>query len=139
MRFPRFLLLDGAGALLWAGLFVGSGCLFSAQIEGIADRTAQLGGWLLVLLAAGLAAYLCWKYLQRHRFLRRLHIARITPEELHARLNGGEEVVIVDLRHSLDLEADPVAIPGARHLVLEELEQHHRGIPRDREIVLYCT
>jgi membrane protein DedA with SNARE-associated domain len=139
MRFPRFLLFDSAGTLLWAGVFIGLGYVFSHQIEGISDRAAALGGWLLVLLAAGLAAFLGWKYFERRRFLHELHVARITPEELRAKLDGGEEVVIVDLRHSLDLDADPVVIPGAQHLLLEEFEQHHHTIPRDREIVLYCT
>ena len=139
MRFPRFLLFDSAGTLLWAGLFIGFGYVFSQQIEAISVRTAVLGGWLVVLLAGGLAAFLGWKYLQRRRFLHELHIARITPEELRTMLDGGETVAIVDLRHSLDLEADPFAIPGAQHLVLEEFEQRHDIIPRDREIVLYCT
>lgn len=139
MRFSRFLLFDSAGTLLWASLFIGFGFLFSQQIEGIAARAAELGGWLFMLLAAGLAAFLGWKYLQRRRFLYDLRTARITPEELRAKLDGGEAVVIVDLRHSLDLDADPFAIPGAQHLLMEEFEERHHVLPRDREIVLYCT
>ena len=51
----------------------------------------------------------------------------------------GEDVVIVDLGHSLDFEAEPETIPGAIRLEAEELEQRHEEIRRDREVVLYCT
>jgi len=124
---------------VWAGLFIGLGFLFSDQIERLADRVAELGGWLLVMAVAGLAGYIGWKYFQRQRFLRKLRIARITPEELRAKIDAGEEVVIVDLRHSTDFEADPVIIPGAHHLDAEEIEAHHDAIPRDRDVVLYCS
>jgi membrane protein DedA with SNARE-associated domain len=139
MSLRQFLLLDSAGTLLWTGTFIGLGYAFSRQIEQIGARATVLGGWLLVLLLGGFAAYLGWKYLERRRFLHKLYVARITPEELLGMLDGGQDVAIVDLRHSLDRESDPVVIPGAQHLLFEEFEQHHHRIPRDREIVLYCT
>jgi len=139
MKLSRFLLFDTLGALGWAGLFIGLGYIFSNQIERVADRATELGGWLLVLALAGLAGYVGWKYFQRQRFLRQLRVARITAEELRSKIDAGEEVVIVDLRHSVDFEADPFTIPGAHHLDAEELEQHHDAIPRDRDVVLYCS
>jgi rhodanese-related sulfurtransferase len=48
-------------------------------------------------------------------------------------------MMVVDLRHRVDFETEPSIIPGALHLTTEELEARHREIPRDREIVLYCT
>ena len=92
-----------------------------------------------MIVVAGLVAYILSKYVARQRFLRRLRIARITPEELKTRMDAGENLMLVDLRHSIDFEAEPVRIPGALHLSTEELEARHREIPRDREIVLYCT
>ena len=58
--------------------------------------------------------YLGFKYERRRSFIRQLFIDRITPEELKSKLDSGEEVVIVDLRGSLDFEAEPETIPGAR-------------------------
>ncbi len=139
MRLSRFLLFDGLGALIWAGAFAGLGYLFSDQLERIAAYALRLGGSLAVMLAGCLAGYIVWKYAQRLRFLRRLRIARITPQELRRKLDAGEDVVIVDLRHSLDFEADPSTIPGAVRLPPEEVERRHQEIPRDRDIVLYCT
>jgi membrane protein DedA with SNARE-associated domain len=139
MRVVRFLIFDLLGSLLWAGAFVGLGFLFSDQLERMADRALKLGTWLLAILLGSFALYLGWKYVARQRFLRQLRIARITPHELKRKLDAGEDVVIVDLRHSLDFEAEPNTIPGAFHLAAADLEENHSLIPRDRDVVLYCT
>ncbi len=139
MPLLRFGLFDGLGALLWVGVFVVLGVLFSEQLEGLALLLATMGSWLLAIVAGGLGAYLLWKFVARKRFLRRLRVARITPEELHQKLETGEEVLIVDLRHPLELEADPVVIPGAVRFSAQDLEATRLPIPRDREVILYCS
>jgi membrane protein DedA with SNARE-associated domain len=139
MSFARFLVFTALGGLIWAGLFIALGYVFSDQLEQVAELVSRLGTGLGFLLVGALGAYVGWKYLARRRFLRRIRIARITPEELRARLDGGEEVTVVDVRHSVDFDAEPSIIPGALHLTTEEMETRHLEIPRDREIVLYCT
>jgi len=139
MRPSRFVTWDAAGALLWAGTFAGLGFVFSAQLDRVTAYAQRLGSGLLALLVGGLVAYIAFKYYGRRRFLRELRIARITPEELKQKLDAGEEVVVVDLRHSVDFGCDNAKIPGAKHLNPEEIELRHQEIPRDRDIVLYCT
>jgi membrane protein DedA with SNARE-associated domain len=139
MKIRRFLLFDAAGAFFWAGGFIGLGFLFRKQLDLVAHYATRLGVGLFVMLVGSLAAYVGWKFLQRQRFLRKLRIARITPEELKAEIDRGEDVMIVDLRHSLDFETDPARIPGALHITSEEFDQRHQEIPRDRDIILYCT
>jgi len=139
MRITRFLLFDGAGAIAYVGAFVALGYAFSHQLERMAEIALGLGSWLLVLLVASLILYLGWKYLQRHRFLRKLRINRITPEELKRKIDGGEEITIVDLRHAIDFESDPNTIPGALFLPSEEFDRRHTEIPRARELILFCT
>jgi membrane protein DedA with SNARE-associated domain len=139
MRPRRFLLFDACGALLWAGSFLGLGFAFSGQIERIAENALSLGGWLLVLLIGGLASYITYKFIARQRFMRQLRIGRITVEELKTKIDAGEELVIVDLRHALDFEADPETIPGAFRMDAKELEETNDRLPRDREVILYCT
>jgi len=53
--------------------------------------------------------------------------------------SSGEELVIVDLRHSMEFEADPETIPGAFRMDAKELEEKNDRLPRDREVILYCT
>ena len=139
MRRGRFLLWDASGALLWAGAYLALGWIFSAQLEAVAIFAAGLGSRLVLLLGAALIAYLLWKYVQRQRFIREIAIARITPEELQQRLAAGEEIVIVDLRDSQEFEAEEAKLPGALHMKPQDLEERHQEIPRDKEVVLYCT
>ncbi|HTX53047.1 MAG TPA: VTT domain-containing protein [Candidatus Baltobacteraceae bacterium] len=139
MPLAQFVLFDGVGALLWAGVFVALGMLFGEQLKGLAAVVATMGAWLLAMVLGGLGTYLLWKLLVRQRFLRRLRVARISPDELHRKLEAGEAVVIVDLRHALEFTADPVLIPGAVRWDAEDLAQASLELPRDREVVLYCT
>ena len=139
MRARKFLLFDGLGALVWGLSILGAGYVFSEQIEKIAERAATMGGWLAVLIIAALAGYIIWKFLARQKFLRDLRIARITAEELKTKIDAREELVIVDLRHSMDFEADPETIPGAFRIDAKELEEKSDLLPPDREVILYCT
>lgn len=136
---PRFLLYNGLGALIWTACFVGLGYLFSNQLELIALQAAQLGASLVLLLVGSLMGYVVYKYIHRQRLLRELRIARITVEELKQMMDAGEKVTIVDLRQPLDLEAAPYVIPGALRMSVEELEQRHQEIDRDRDVILYCA
>jgi membrane protein DedA with SNARE-associated domain len=139
MRPRRFVLFDACGALLWSGAYLGLGYLFSGEIEHIAQDLASLGSRLLIILVGIFGAYIGYKFVVRQRFLRELRIARITVEELKEKIDSGEDLVIVDLRHSVDFEADPEVIPGARHMDAKDLEGKNDQLPRDREVILYCT
>jgi membrane protein DedA with SNARE-associated domain len=135
----RFVLYDLAGVLLWAGLWTGVGYVFSETIEVVARRVAALGRTAGLLIVGALVAYVLLKYLRRQLFLRRLRIARISPYELKQKLDAGEDVVILDLRTALDVTATPFAIPGSRLVTTEALDEHLADVPRDRELVLYCS
>ncbi len=140
MRLLGFLVFGGLGALLWTGIYIWLGYQFGHEIERHASffTAFRISPWeWLVVPAVG--AYLLWRYLRRRRLLRELAVARITPEELRERLDQGEEIFIVDLRAAVEFEIEPRTIPGALRLSFEELEENHHKIPRDREIVLFCT
>src|SRR6267378_493326 len=128
MRPQRFFIFDALGSLLWAGTFLGLGYVFSGQIERVGEYLASLGGWLLVLLLGVLAAYITNKFVARQRFLRELRISRITVDELKKKIDSGEELVIVDLRHSMEFEADPETIPGAFRMDAKELEEKNARV-----------
>jgi membrane protein DedA with SNARE-associated domain len=135
----RFAAYDLAGVVLWAGLWAGIGYVFSETIEEVARRVGALGRTAGILVAGALAAYVLLKYLRRRLFLRRLRIARISPEELERALEAGADVAILDVRSALDVAATPLAIPGSRWIDAEALDEHLADIPRDREVVLYCS
>ena len=135
----RFALFDIAGTVLWAGLWGGLGYLFSGAIEPIIVRVSELGRAAIVLVAAAVVGYVALKYLRRWLFLRRLRIARISPEILKRMLDAGEDVAIIDLRTALDVAAVPYTIAGSRWIPAEQLDAHLSEIPRDRDLILYCS
>ena len=139
MPFLQFFGISAVGGVIWSGAFVALGWMFSSQLEVAARWIAHFGKSAIALLAIVFAAYLTVKFIARQRFLRRIRIARISPEDLKGMLDRGDDVMIVDVRDRIDFDAEPSIIPGALHLSIEDLEARHQEIPREREIVLYCT
>jgi len=136
MPWWKFLGADGLGGLFWASAYLGLGFAFRAQLDAVAAWAGRLGGWLIVILGAGLALWIAFKYFQRLRFIKSLRVARIEPEDLKHRL---DEVVILDLRTAEEFQSEGMKIPGAMWFDRKELETRHEEIPRDRDVILYCT
>ena len=135
----RFLFFDTLGTILWAGTFLGLGYAFSGEIEQVALRAEAAGGWALAVAVGGLACYIVYKFISRQHFLRRLRTGRIGVDELKARIDAGENLFVVDLRHAVDVAADPETIPGAFRMDVEDLQRQGDRLPRDREVILFCT
>jgi membrane protein DedA with SNARE-associated domain/rhodanese-related sulfurtransferase len=136
---PRFLFFDGLGSLLYVGCLILVGILFSHQLEQIIDALAGLGRSALGMVGGLVALYIGYKYFQRHRLLRELRMARITVDELHHKQEAGEHPLILDLRSRVELEDNPSLIRGALHMTMDELQLRQQEIPRDRDIILYCS
>ncbi|HUA85495.1 MAG TPA: VTT domain-containing protein [Bryobacteraceae bacterium] len=136
MPWWKFLLADGAGIFLWATCYLGIGDLFRAQLEDAARLLSRTGAGLAAI--AGLLALLwvAWKFWQRKRFIRKLRVARITPEEIVDRL---PDFAVIDLRSSTEVEWEGRQIPTAIWFDRQELALHHDLIPRDKDVILYCT
>ena len=136
---PRFLFFDGLGSVLYTGCFVVLGVVFSHQLEQIIEALAGLGRSALGV-AVGLAAlYIGYKYFQRHRLLNQLRMARITVDELRQQQQAGEDPMILDLRSRDELNENPSRILGALHMTLDEVQVRQHEIPRDRDVILYCS
>lgn len=140
MRLVTFLIFDSLGVLLWEATYLGLGYAFGNQVNKFAHYVGGIGALLFfIALLSAVAAYFCHEYLSRKQFLRQMRMARITAGELKRKLDSHEDVAIVDLRHPLDLLVEPYSIPGSIRLPMEEVERRHSEIPRDRDVVLYCT
>jgi membrane protein DedA with SNARE-associated domain len=139
MRFSRFLLFSLSGMAMWLLIFIGLGFLLDQQLVRVSQLLGRLGEGMFIILGGTFVAYLVAKYVRRQRFIRALQVARITPDELKRKLDAGDDIEIVDMRHALDFEAEPETIPGANFIPLEEFGERYKEIPHDREVVLYCT
>ena len=144
LSYPAFVAYDLAGTLVWA-----SAWLFGGRFFGdVAERSSHFFG--MVARSAGpivllmVAAVIVFRYVRRVRFLRELRGLRLEPAQLLAMIEdaagaGLAPPFIVDLRHPLDVLADPLTLPHALRIGPDELKQRHALIPRDRDIILYCT
>jgi len=47
--------------------------------------------------------------------------------------------VIIDVRSVTARALEPRQVPGAIAITLQQVDSHLQHLPRDREIVLYCT
>ncbi len=137
--FSKFLVYDGPSALLFAAVYSLLGLIFSKQLQQILDALENLGSGGAMIVGGLLLGYIGYKYWQRWRFRRQLRDARITVDELHRKQMQAESIYIVDLRSMVALKEDPVVIRGAVHFAPHELETRHQEIPRDRDVVLYCS
>ena len=135
----RFFVFDALGSLLYGGCLIALGFLFHNQIEQIAAAISGVGGSTLSLIAAVVVIYIAVKYWRRWRLLRELRMARITVAELRQKQAAGENLVILDLRSNAALEEDPSVIQGAIHLSVDDVENRHHEVPRDRDIIVYCS
>lgn len=135
----QFIFYDALGAFLWAGAYIALGALFGKQLREVEQQISQIGGSLLAVALIGLALYLLWKLAKREMFIRELRMARVDAEAVKRMMDRGEEMVIVDLRHPKTIAADPYSIAGALRMTPEELSEKHEQIPRDRDVILYCT
>jgi membrane protein DedA with SNARE-associated domain/rhodanese-related sulfurtransferase len=139
MGFGAFLLFDSIGATLWVGALLAAGRFFGDLLNhdsSLLDWVGRFSGALLIL---GIAGFFVGRLVRRRMILKELAAARLEPQELKRQLDAGEPVYIVDLRHPLELLTDPFTLPGALHFSPDSLAARHLEIPRDRDIVLFCT
>jgi membrane protein DedA with SNARE-associated domain/rhodanese-related sulfurtransferase len=135
----RFVFLSACSAVLWVGVGLGAGILFKHQIERLLEQLSQFGSIAGVGIAVLLACYIAYKWWERRRFYRMLRMARITVGDLYALIQTGASPIIIDVRSISARELEPRWIPGALHVPLQDVARHLKELPRDRDIVLYCT
>lgn len=135
----RFTIYSALAALLWAGTWGALGYLAGDALQQVTDLSGRVGSTLVTLLVVVIVVSIVVKWIQRRRFLRDLRIARISQEALKREFDSGQPVLVVDLRTELDVAAEPFVIPGALRIAAEELERRHQDIPRERDLILYCS
>lgn len=133
-----FLLFDGLGALLWAGLAVGLGVAFQNAVNDVIEVLEQLGKWGLLAIVAAFALIVALKWWQRQRFYRQLRMARISVGELRDLLERGELPVILDVRSPL-LQNQDGRIPGAISIDAQAFAQTPPVLSAGGEVIVYCA
>jgi rhodanese-related sulfurtransferase len=139
LGWPSFLLLNGLGAAIWAGVAIGAGMLFHSGINELIARLEDLGTLAVEAIAVLLGGYIALKWWERRRFYKMLRIARIGVRDLRALIDGGRRPVVVDVRSRSSRDLDRRFIPGALAMDIAEVDARLEELPTDREIIFYCT
>ena len=141
VRMPiwAFLGFDMLGTLLWVVPFCLAGLLFNDQLVRIITMISEVSGGIFWFLFLVVLVYVVFKLVHWTVFIRELRVRRIEPELLHKRMTDQEPVTVIDLRQRLDFSFLPHVIPGALRIPIDEIPSRHGEIPRDADIVLYCT
>ena len=137
--YARFFFYDVIGALTWGVSSLTVGVVFRGAINPILEGLGELGDWALIVIGGLLALYLSWKWIERHRFIRKLRLARITVDDLRQRMHGGEPPVVLDVRSESAQKREPHRIPGALLVQPEMFDEVLADVATHREIILYCT
>lgn len=139
MGWLRFVVYSTLGSAAWVGVAVMGGMLFRHQIEQLMPHLAEFGAKAVSVVVVLVAAYVGYKWWERRRFYAVLRMARIDVEELYKMMSGGAAPLIVDVRSPTAIALEPRQIPGALHISLHDVQEHLKDLPRDREIIAYCT
>jgi membrane protein DedA with SNARE-associated domain len=139
LRPAPFVLFDGLGSLLWVGVSVSLGYVFSSQIDAVLDALSSAGSIAQKLLGSLLTLYVLAKWWQRHRLMRTLRMARITVDELNNFFSEGPAPTVVDVRSDGVRLVDSRIIPGALLADVNSIDRILDVVPVDAELVVYCT
>lgn len=144
MPYSRFLLWDTAGSLIWAGSYILGGRFFGDLAKRSAPFLHLITHYAFIIFVVMVLGFVIYRMVKQRRFITAVAAMRLEPDELKAMIDlaaaqGNTPPFIVDLRHPLDYLPDPRVLPGALRIGPNELTQHQEIIPRDRDVVLYCT
>ena len=134
-----FLAYDLLGSAFYVGSYIAVGRFVGDRVEELFIVAHSMTNAALGVAALAALAIVGWRLAQRRRFRRGLRVSRITVEDLRELIDPGVNPFIVDLRHPVDVLTDARVIPGAVRLTPDELSARYQEIPRDRDVILYCT
>ena len=131
----RFFLINAAGSAIWIFALMLAGYLPVEHVH-LAPALGPIFFEVALVLVVGNVGV---KFMRRRRFIKDLYKARISPADLLQKINSGENIVILDLRHPLDSVTDERTLPGAIRVMPADVTARAAQLPKNRDIILYCT
>jgi membrane protein DedA with SNARE-associated domain len=141
MRYGQFLWLDAAGALLYALSYAILGFVFRDFLASITHSFHAAGhvvGYILISAIAIYFGYRLWLYWQNRIFR---VVPRVQVQEL-ARLLASDDAIkvqVVDVRSHGYYDGNAERIRGSIRIEPNHLSEELKGLPKDKDIYVYCT
>ena len=66
-------------------------------------------------------------------------VPRITKEQLKAKMEKGEDIIVLDVRTGMSYKGSDIKIKGAMRIPPDAIDMRYKELPLDKEIITYCT
>jgi len=66
-------------------------------------------------------------------------VPRITKEQLRAKMEKGEDIIVLDVRTGMSYKGSDIKIKGAMRIPPDAIDMRYKELPLDKEIITYCT
>lgn len=141
MGFVQFLRLDVAGAFIYILSFSGAGFLFAGVLTSVTDgyqTASHILLWAFASLVAIYFAYHAWLLLRAGRLN---YVPRVSASEVARRFYSDfdHDMAIFDVRSHGYYSPRASRIQGSVRLEPNTLLDQLERLPKDKEIILYCT
>jgi rhodanese-related sulfurtransferase len=93
----------------------------------------------LLAIAIAITCAIVVTWVRRRKTQSELDRHSISVEQLQSMMVSGQEVLLFDVRQPLDLLAYPELIRGAKRIPPQDVLDKPSLIPRNENIVVYCT
>jgi membrane protein DedA with SNARE-associated domain/rhodanese-related sulfurtransferase len=139
--FPRFILYDGVGTIIWALPPILVGAYFQKSYQALASQATSMMVYLPWICGTMILAVLAWRYVNRRLYLVALREGlrgAINPEELRRMMEEGRDLLVLDIRDEYEARANPRTIANSRWIPYPTLLKRIGELPPDKPIVVFC-
>ncbi len=137
----KFFLYDAAGTAIWGAVLLLGGSYLQDILLRLLKNVVLMEGYLPWAAGGLILAVLLWRYLNRRYYLNAVWRGLrdgVSVDNLKQRMDQGEDLVILDVRHALDAPTNPVTLPRACWIPHNVLPERYIELPLEKPIIVYC-
>ena len=141
MPFVQFLALDLAGASLYTLAYCGAGFLLSNFLGALTNGYQVFSRIFMWIFAFAIAIYFLYHVWLVLRASALSYVPRVSASEIARRFYSDlfSDMVVFDVRSHGYYSHKASRIKGSARLEPNTLFQQIESLPKDKEIILYCT
>jgi rhodanese-related sulfurtransferase len=140
----RFLFSDALGSAIWAGAWIFGGRVIAREFSETQLYLSVQWRPFMVGLVCLFVVLSFWRVFQHLKFGAVVRALQLEPDQLHdlitsAAAQEATPPFIIDLRQAKDFQHNPFRLPNALRLTPNALRRSVGALPKDRDVILYCS
>jgi membrane protein DedA with SNARE-associated domain/rhodanese-related sulfurtransferase len=144
MSLTAFLFSDALGSAIWAGAWIFGGRVIAREFSETQLYLSVQWRPFMVGLVCLFVVLSFWRVFQHLKFGAVVRALQLEPDQLHdlitsAAAQEATPPFIIDLRQAKDFQHNPFRLPNALRLTPNALRRSVGALPRDRDVILYCS